>query len=449
MELYRFRPISRILGDKELEDQYMFFTNSEQQNDPLEGYVDFFWQGDFVAWMGLFKNYVWQLYMCYINAMLRADYNFISKMCFTCSDVCISHPLLQKRNEIEQIFSCNEVVTKIAKKLCLNATKINQQVLYLILLQIHSLALNEVIQKLMKEKLLSPTNATVLGNKISQIENQLAIIQILDCQDLQQIANLIYTDRENHTIDIFSSMQDNLSGMSKEVKCFLLYTFPYKYIQEVKKLIFPRWYCVCFNTDYSNPIMWGHYAGKHTGVCLVFEKKTGEKFNLSSAGKVKQNSFEIEDVNYEIKPPSVNFFEGLGNLFGEERSRWLIHNNIQSETYSKILKDAESWRCDYWTKNKLRFIRKASDWKHENEKRIFYDARYYGELSDNECKFNYNFQDLTGIIFGVKTELVNKCTILKILEQKCKQYKREKFNIFQAVYDSEQQKIEKILLRTI
>ena len=89
--------------------------------------------------------------------------------------------------------------------------------------------MEDSMEKLMKEKLLSPTNATVLGNKISQIENQLAIIQILDCQDLQQIANLIYTDRENHTIDIFSSMQDNLSGMSKEVKCFLLYTFPYKY----------------------------------------------------------------------------------------------------------------------------------------------------------------------------------------------------------------------------
>lgn len=298
MELYRFRPIFRILGNKELEEQYMFFTDSEQQNDPLEGYVNFYWQGDFVAWMGLFKNYVWQLYTCYINAILRADYNFLSRMYFTCSEALIPKTFLQERNEIEQKFSCNKLIKEIAEKLSSKSTGINQQILYLILQSIHILALNEVIQKLTKNNLLTASNAEILKNIISKLENQLAICQILDCQELQQIANLTYIVKENDAIDIFLSIQEPQLGMSKEVKNFLLYTFPYKYVQEVKKLIFPRWYCVCFNTDYSNPMMWSHYAEKHSGVCLIFEKESGAKFNLSSTGKVAQQFFDIEDVNY-------------------------------------------------------------------------------------------------------------------------------------------------------
>jgi len=42
---------------------------------------------------------------------------------------------------------------------------------------------------------------------------------------------------------------------------------------------------ICFSEKYNCPIMWGHYADSHTGICLVFE--VSGKFKNSSLLKVK------------------------------------------------------------------------------------------------------------------------------------------------------------------
>ena len=61
--LYRFRSTDRVLNYKEIENNYFYFASPSQQNDPMEGYIDFFWKGDWIAWMGLFKHYTWQVFM--------------------------------------------------------------------------------------------------------------------------------------------------------------------------------------------------------------------------------------------------------------------------------------------------------------------------------------------------------------------------------------------------
>ena len=59
MLLYRFRPARSILEQyHELENQIIHFSPKEDLKDPLEGYINMYWQGDIIAWKGLFKSYI-------------------------------------------------------------------------------------------------------------------------------------------------------------------------------------------------------------------------------------------------------------------------------------------------------------------------------------------------------------------------------------------------------
>ena len=78
--LYRFRSTSRILENKEIEDNYFYFASPSQQNDPMEGYVDFFWKGDCIAWMGLFKHYTWQVFMTLFEIPLQRKLEDLYKL---------------------------------------------------------------------------------------------------------------------------------------------------------------------------------------------------------------------------------------------------------------------------------------------------------------------------------------------------------------------------------
>ena len=53
MKLYHYRSISSAL--LEIENGTFHFASKEELNDPLEGFVRVFWQGDKMAWDNLIK----------------------------------------------------------------------------------------------------------------------------------------------------------------------------------------------------------------------------------------------------------------------------------------------------------------------------------------------------------------------------------------------------------
>lgn len=59
MLIYHYRPIESAL--LEIEKGTFHFASREELNDPIEGYVRVFWQGDKAAWEGLFRNYICSL----------------------------------------------------------------------------------------------------------------------------------------------------------------------------------------------------------------------------------------------------------------------------------------------------------------------------------------------------------------------------------------------------
>ena len=60
MLLYHHRSVKNAI--KEIEQGTLHFSTRDELNDPMEGYLRVFWQGDTPAWQGLLKNYVCSVY---------------------------------------------------------------------------------------------------------------------------------------------------------------------------------------------------------------------------------------------------------------------------------------------------------------------------------------------------------------------------------------------------
>lgn len=71
MKLYHYRSISSAL--LEIENGTFHFASKEELNDPLEGFVRVFWQGDKMAWEGLFRHYIYSVARALELYILKAD----------------------------------------------------------------------------------------------------------------------------------------------------------------------------------------------------------------------------------------------------------------------------------------------------------------------------------------------------------------------------------------
>jgi hypothetical protein len=108
----------------------------------------------------------------------------------------------------------------------------------------------------------------------------------------------------------------------------------------------------CFSKNYTNTLMWSHYADQHRGVCLEFNGSM-EPSNILERGVAM-----ILNVNYD-RTDTINY--------NHEKERAIVDL----------------------------FTRKSFDWRYEEEVRIIVvdDSKYH--------KFNRDF--LTGVVFGCRT----------------------------------------------
>ena len=71
---YRYRSIKSLLGEhKELEAQTIYFAGPDELNDPMEGFQDVFWEGDYVLWKNLIRHYVLCLLMSFEVATIMSS----------------------------------------------------------------------------------------------------------------------------------------------------------------------------------------------------------------------------------------------------------------------------------------------------------------------------------------------------------------------------------------
>jgi len=81
---------------------------------------------------------------------------------------------------------------------------------------------------------------------------------------------------------------------------------------------------LCFSSDWTNPVLWSHYADKHRGICLGFDLARKE----------------AKSVSYEAKRQDIQLPDAVGRLPSELEDRLLLtkfeHWRYESEIRLRV-----------------------------------------------------------------------------------------------------------------
>lgn len=110
---------------------------------------------------------------------------------------------------------------------------------------------------------------------------------------------LFYYTHEIHAISNIRAKSIKLSFLKDVNDPFEFHgtsytNFPKKLVDNVKNQLDQTKGMVCFSETYSNPLMWGHYADNHKGICLAFE------LNYQSLSK----DIKLNKINYQKRRPN-------------------------------------------------------------------------------------------------------------------------------------------------
>ena len=230
----------------------------------------------------------------------------------------------------------------------------------------------------------------------------------------------------------------------------VIFDFPKVYIEQLERLLWPKWYTACFMKSYHNSSVWGHYGDKHTGACLIFETIETDNLNrleLNLATNSGNRTMPFHEVSYADKPGEIDFFRTICRLpVAALRKLWYTdrEGNI-SECAAHIGPDGDedAWRKSYWENFFHDIIIKASDWAYEQEYRLILEDSLSEFNNGSDRTLTYDFNSLKGIIFGIKTSDEDKRKIIEIIEKKCRRYNRTDFKFFQAYYFPENGEVRK------
>lgn len=168
LQLYRYRSVERAL--EEIEKGTWYFASREELNDPIEGYVRVYWQGDRPAWSGLLRNYICSLFIAIQYYLLTDEETYLNKS-KTPEKILkdfrrhsllknIHHfdkfPLGMVLKELRQQFLNNSVVQGFVQFYGDKKIKCSAKELYLVLTAIHSTAFCDCIEKFKQLEIVPP-----------------------------------------------------------------------------------------------------------------------------------------------------------------------------------------------------------------------------------------------------------------------------------------------------
>lgn len=424
--MYRLRNLNNILGDhKELEKQTIFLADTDSLNDPLESYIKYYWQGDKIIWDNFFRHYIICLDTTIALYQLAPD-----KMEDTKNDIPVHLMFSEQTDVYKEIiqriflnFKNDVLMQNLINHLLDNYTKkIYKDNLYDIL---------NLIEPYIQWYIIKERNNNIKEEILYNIKNKLD-------KNLQNIL------KENCSLEPTLKCTTVLRQTSMYFNEFNLNDFNLKYIQALRKLTSWNIYIACFSEECSNVALWGYYANNHTGVCLKFKdfiKNNGKLyFKLKNSIDNRFNDYKLDKVIYKPNDREVNFFTNISVLsIGVLTNNWYCDENNNISKYFYQMKgdkgDLDEWRKKYWDNIDNCICHKLSDWKNEREYRISLVDSFHEFKDKNSRAFNYDFNDLEAIIFGMRTPIKERIEIINIIRKKCKENNRESFDFYEMKYD--------------
>ena len=449
MRLYHYRKIDSAL--EEIRNGTFHFSSREELNDPVEGHLHVFWQGDKSAWQGLIRNFVCSLYKALDFYLLQADEeSIIHKTVMKDVHQVDDKPIGRDFQYVGDQFLADEEIDGIAALYGDNYLHVEEKELRMILTFIHQKAFYLCIQRMKSRQLIPEEIADdILSRRTNdRIEFPHEIMQA-DLPDekprkaiasfaeeaMEDIIEMRYLDigsTEEHFL--FGDKFDKLDeGRAKRLWMLISVDFPKSYVSQLEDMLYPEAYAVCFSVKDNDSAMWGNYADNHKGVCLVYE--TDEENRIRVAGRMSS----VKPIDYDAPIIERNFFETFGRLTYTQIRSWLTGTDGISKSIGAF-SDENAWREAYWAAFNAKSYRKLNAWKHEEEYRIVI-SNYFQQYNNPKSRnLQFDMKSLKGVIFGIKTSEYDKKQIVDALKEKSDELGDVKF--YQAEFNDDLQEIK-------
>lgn len=327
MKFYRFRSLNNLLGKyKELENQEIYFASPSEQNDPMEGYHEIYYQGDEIVWSNFFKNYLFLLDQVIQDILLsppKRKYKEPKHLELFYDWDKISSPLKSHLLKIFDSFFAKPEAIHFIKELSKNNRKFSWNEISLYLRTIHLIALgaineiyNQISQPLFDAKLLDLAAISQFNEEFFYLLDQLS-------QDERPVIFQLITS-PNEQLDLLQHLAPKRMNFRQR---FFVKSFPNFFLERIKKLMHRDWYTACFMNEEASQSssVWGSYGSNHTGICLIFQAEMKDKnYFLSLKQPTSINSVDgisydflplkYHQIDYSRFPSPINFFTSLGEL---------------------------------------------------------------------------------------------------------------------------------------
>ena len=421
-KFYKYRSAEKLLKYKELERQEIFFATPKELNDPMEAYKTIVFKGDEILWHNLFTKY----FHFYAEIIYQEVYR---------------HSI--KTNSFEYVYkifinNINNLVSTISKF-----------TIYKHELTLYLLTLTQYIDILLFE--------FYSCSKCKDFQENLELRKVCEIV-LLFINGLLLARKKHYKFNMLSAL---LTSPLSQIFKMDIYTYRVSlFIEQLENLMSPKVISTSFSETCNNTLMWTHYSENHTGVCLIFDTKENNSFELSIIdsynrimihhlskhmetkprirNKYIKDTCVLKPIVYKLDLKPINFFENILPI--NEKLKWYT-SNITNEISSLYQSNINNSIIADVTKN---FMNKANKWKYEKEWRIayFYDLNI--SIPTKLRKFKYDFNSLNGIIFGIRTPAEVRHKIISIIANKCKKVGRKKFNFYDMQIDTNNGNLKKI-----
>lgn len=461
-EIYRFRSIERLIEkNKELEKNEIYFASPKKLNDPMEGYIDLFWNGDSIAWENLIRHYTLCLFVKVVDYLyLRIG---IKKLDVNLPSIHSINELAHNKDKeiLDEIYSSNDF-TKVSKNLVDIFINRNNNIrrfeLAAHLSSIHTSLLDIIFNSYKKHNkdifygvelrdIKESTLKLMPDHVINEFEkDQFGINK--PAEKLFQIFS--HTNAQIALIHKFNYKD----ASSEEIKylIFLMFEFTSEYVKKIESFIFPNWHTACFMHNCKDSSVWGHYGDRHTGMCLIFNTEINNKGKETI--KLKKNNEDnwsrhvLHPVKYQKRYKPINFFTSIGRIPYSDLKYWYLDLNGKRSSCAKgLFSNENKWREKYWENFYPKVTTKLKSLGYEKESRIII-APFFDEAEEG-YRYSYDFNDLKGIIFGINTPENHKIKTIQIIKEKCGINKRNDFSFYQAYYSEQTGMIEHQEMRFI
>ena len=457
-EVYRFRSTARLLGCKELEDQYLYFSKPDELNDPAEGLRDVVWQGDAIVWTNLFKHYLYCVQLFYGRIQFTLDdrrlgpddiqVSGLSALPLTTKGTCPASDRFC--NTVFERARIDDLVTSIGDR----TVRYDELLMYLQTVHATCLTVLQEIYGGHPTTTGSGSNTRITWNALGK---EMQHIDAHYANDLLRIGNELTEDlklRER----LMRTAPSSVFELNYNV---LHYDLPRHFMRKIETLLYPEWYVACFSKDFRNSSSWAHYGDAHRGACLIFATESiqgGDSLGIrqiTGYSFSKTNSQEhwgsvpmlFHDIQYGDSPGDIDFFRSMGALpWPELESIWYTDESGRLSDCSAGLNE-ETWRTQYWSRFLPDIIKKTKDWKHEQETRLVMHSMLDDLDEERKRVCGYEFDSLKGIIFWIRTPEHEKMKIMRILLKESREHSRTDLDIYQAYYRSAQGDIDRRRIR--